>query len=174
MSLPGLQPRPPPGAPGLLNFRNRNRPVRSIFPKLIQTNGLTVGLSPANFDERRRCFGGTARREDSDRGRRRLDRAGLGQRQGYSRDLCARGRAGILRRSQRSSRGRNRRNHRWRRRQGDCVHRGCLACRRHRIDGRGLPDGLWPHRRARQQCRRCRNRKRDRCGGSRLGPRVRR
>ena len=38
------------------------------------------------------------------RGRRRLDRAGLGQRQGDRRDLRARGGAGVLRRSQRRRR----------------------------------------------------------------------
>ena len=54
---------------------------------------------------------GTAQGQDSDGGRRRLDRAGLGQWQGDRGDLCARGRAGVLRRPQRRPRRRNRQYH---------------------------------------------------------------
>ena len=49
-----------------------------------------------------------------------------------------------------------------RRRQGGRVHRRRLARRRCRGDGRGLPEGLWPHRRARQQCRHRRDGQRGR------------
>ena len=44
-------------------------------------------------------------------------------------------------------------HHHRRGRQGDRVHRRRLARRRGRGDGRGMPEDLWPHRRARQQCR---------------------
>ena len=60
-------------------------------------------------------------------------------------------------------------DHRGRRRQGDGVHRRRLARRRGRGDGRGLPQGLWPHRRARQQCRHRRDGQRGRGDGSRAG-----
>ena len=45
--------------------------------------------------------------------------------------------------------------------------------RRGRGDGRGVPEGLWPHRRARQQCRHRRSRQRGRGDGRRMGPRLR-
>ena len=67
----------------------------------------------------------------------------------------------------------NRRYHHRRRRQGGGVHRRRVARRRGRGDGRGVPQGLWPHRRARQQCRHRRDGQRGRGDGSGMGPRVR-
>ena len=75
-------------------------------------------------------------------------------------------------RNARRGRG-DREDHHGRGRQGDGVHRRCLARRRGRGDGRGLPEDLWPHRRARQQCRHRRDGQRGRGDGSRMGPRLR-
>ena len=84
------------------------RTLSEIFGHPIGANVTTMrGCEPQRGVSRGEVDA-TAQGQDSDGGRRRLDRAGLGQWQGDRRDLCARGRAGVLRRSQRRCRGRNR------------------------------------------------------------------
>ena len=63
-------------------------------------------------------------------------------------------------------RERNRRDHRVRGRQGDRIYRRRVPEQRRRGDGRRMPQGLWPHRRARQQCRHRRDGERGRCIGA--------
>ena len=77
-------------APGLRPWARRRR-----------DRGVPFGLQGLNKSKTGEKVDGTAQGQDSDGGRRGFDRAGLGQRQGDRGDLCARGRAGVLRRSQR-------------------------------------------------------------------------